>query len=188
LTTVDGDDRPNFARLVAARREALEAERDALDRSIALLCASERDLATAGAVSADALCRIIEMGERAVAAEQWKKIYDRYYTDDEQEEWRAAKERAFADVDLDAYERRWTDLAARIEAALPLDPGSEQAQSLLKEWNELLSVFMDGASPRMQENAGRLWANFDDWKDDVDQPISPRVWAFVKEASSRAAG
>ncbi len=186
LMTGDAGAPGDLAALLRARRTALAAERDALAQAVALLDQAITSAEVAAPINAQMLCDLIKSGERTMQENAWKKVYDRYYTENEQAEWARAKTQAFADMDIPAYEQAWADLAQRIEAALPLDPASDKAQGFLAEWNALLEPFMQGASPGMIENAGRLWDNFEDWKEDVEQPISPAVWAFVKEAQARS--
>ncbi len=63
-----------------------------------------------------------------MAQENWKKVTDRYFSDAEKEEWASRMPALPEGFDMNAYNRQWTELAGRIEAALPLDPKSDAAR------------------------------------------------------------
>ena len=60
-------------------------------------------------------------------------MYDQYYSPEEQAEWRAVEERAFAELGRDAHAAEWKVLSDRIEAALPFEPASDTALAFLAE-------------------------------------------------------
>ncbi len=178
--------RMDAAILIDAQLAALTAKGADLARSIASLERAKRRLAAGEAPTIDDLCDLIRTGDHAMSADQWKKVYDRYYTEEEQAEWAAAKEKmgeSWSEADYARYGEKWEDLGRRIAEALPLDPRSNRAQAFLAEWDALLKPFMEIASPTMKENAGRLWDNADEWRGEVDTTISPEVLAFIKAAA-----
>ena len=117
--------------------------------------------------------------------DDWKKVYDRYYTPEEQQVWAAAKEKMETGFDHKAYIQMWADLAARIEAAFPLDPASPKAQEFLAEWNKLLEPFAEAATPNVLEGASRIWGNIKDWEGEVNQPISSRIVKFMSDVRAK---
>ena len=85
--------------------------------------------------------------------------------------------------------RQWAELSARIEAALPLDPASAEAQAFLDEWQALLKPFTDVATSEMMAGATKLYQRMDEWKDEQKPPFSRAVWDFIKAAgAARAQG
>jgi hypothetical protein len=76
----------------------------------------------------------------------------------------------------------------RIEAALPLDPASPEAQALLEEWQALLKPFTDVATPEMMAGATNLYNRMDEWKDVQQPPFSQPVWEFIKAAGAARKG
>ncbi|NOX95927.1 MAG: MerR family transcriptional regulator [Alphaproteobacteria bacterium] len=175
------------ALLVDVQLEALRAERKSIDLALAALSSVKAALADGVVLDLDTLCQLIKIGEQNMKNDAWKKVYDKYYTPEEQENWKAAKDKLSPDFDQKAYEQQWRDLAAAIEAALPLAPGSDEAQQLLKQWNDLLAPFMAVADDQMKAGANRLWEDMDNWPEGVESPISKEVWAFISAANSAKA-
>ncbi len=147
-----------------------------LDEAIACAAAGEpADLST--------LCNIIKMGEHAMSEEKWQKVWDKFYTDEEQERWRAAKEK-LAEETVREHEQKWPALLARTEALVGTDPGSTEAQQVVKEWNAMTQAIYD-IDPVLTESAAKLYDNMDDWPaDGPEPPFSNEVWAFIKEADA----
>ena len=118
--------------------------------------------------------------------EKWRELAERNLSREEQDEWRANPPPE--GFDQEAYSRQWQDLGARIEAALPLDPASPQAQAFLDEWQALLKPFLDVATPAMREGAQRFWQQRGQWEGEVKPPFSAEVQAFIAEAGKARAG
>lgn len=115
-------------------------------------------------------------------AESWKKVADRYYSPEEQARWAERMSALPKDFDPVAYNAKWKDLGARIEAALPLDPASPEAQALLDEWKALLKPFTDVAAPEMMAGATNLYNRMDEWRGHQKQPFAKAVWEFIQAA------
>lgn len=111
--------------------------------------------------------------------ENWKNVTDRYFTPEEKAHW--AQNPPPADFDQEAYSRLWSELSARIEAALPLDPGSPEAQAFYVEWQALLAPFKAVATPEMMAGASKLYNRMDEWKGEQKPPFSMDVWQFIQE-------
>ncbi len=175
------------ALLVDVQLEALKAERKSIDLAIAAI-SSVKDALTDGiALDLETLCKLIKIGEQEMKNDAWKKVYDKYYTPEEQEHWKAAKEKLSLDFDQKAYEEQWAGLVKRIEAALPLVPGSPEAQQFLEQWNDLLAPFMSVADDQMKAGTNRMWEDMDNWPEGVESPISKEVWTFIVAANSAKA-
>ena len=165
--------------------ELLEAERASVNRALTALRNARRSLENGAALDAESLLNLIQLGERTMQDEAWKKIIDRYYTPEEQAHWKAAKEKMAEGVDQEAYDRQWRNLNRRIAVALPLDPVSDRARAFMAEWNDLLKPFTQIADAQMMAGAGKLWERMDEWEGEVDSPISKEVWAFMSEVGKR---
>jgi len=177
---------PDAAALVDAQAEALTVQLERLAASLDVLEHVRRRLKSGQPADAKTLCQLIKSGQTAMEIDDWKKIYDRYYTPEEQREWAAAKKNMDAEFDYEAYNQAWADVAARIEKALPLDPASAKAQEFLAEWTKLLEPLAKIATPEMMEGASRFWRNIDDWHGEVEQPVSPRVVKFITAVKAAA--
>ncbi|MBO6504505.1 MAG: MerR family transcriptional regulator [Kordiimonadaceae bacterium] len=147
-----------------------------LDEAVACAAAGQpADLST--------LCNIIKMGEHAMSEEKWQKVWDKFYTDEEQERWKAAKEK-LSDEAVREHEQKWPALLARTEALVGTDPGSREAQQVVREWNAMTQAIYD-IDPALTESAAKLYDNMDDWPaDGPEPPFSNEVWAFIKEADA----
>ena len=112
--------------------------------------------------------------------ENWKAISDRYLSDEAKAYVAQALPKLPQDFDQAAYSAKWTDLAGRIEAALPLDPKSPAAMAFYAEWIALLAPFTAVASPAMMQGVGKMYDGMHNWQDEQKPPFSPAVWAFIK--------
>ena len=115
-----------------------------------------------------------------MAAENWKNVTDRYFSAAEKEEWASRMPALPEGFDMEAYNRQWTELAQRIEAALPLDPKSDQAQAYYDEWQALLAPFTAIATPEMCAGATRLYDKMPEWQGEQKPPFPMEVWTFIK--------
>jgi len=72
--------------------------------------------------------------EDAMAEGTWRRVLTDCFTAEELKEWRAAKERLGPGFDHAGHAAAWADYNARVQAALPLDPDSEQTKAIVTEW------------------------------------------------------
>jgi DNA-binding transcriptional MerR regulator len=176
-----GSGRPplDLKALIAAQLEAIAARAAELEEARTLLLAVQSRIDRGEPVDAATFCSLIKNGDAIMEAESWKKVADRYYTPEEQAHWAERMKEMPAGFDQADYGRAWTDLASRIEAALPLDPASPQAHALLDEWKALLKPFTDVASPQMMQGATSLYNRMDEWRSEHKPPFSKAVWEFI---------
>ena len=186
IRTLQAKGAPDAAALVDAQAEYLNEQMEKIISSLDVLDQVRRRLKSGEPADAESLCQLIQTGVNVIEQNSWKKIYNRYYTLEEQEKWAQAKGKMCEAIDIEEYNQRWTDLAMRIGKALPLDPASEKAQNFLQEWNKLLEPLETILSPNMMEGASRLWRNIDDWYGQVDQPFTPRMIKFITAAKAAA--
>lgn len=159
--------------ILAEQLKQTEAALTAIDNVINHLEDTATDLFT--------LCNMIKLGESAMSEEKWQKVWDKFYTDEEQEAWRQAKEAIPESVRREC-ERKWPEVIGRAEALVGTDPAAPQAQQVLTDWNNLVQIFANNA-PELAASANRMYDNMGDWPEDAPQsPISPDVWAFIKAA------
>lgn len=160
--------------LLKEQLKQTQAALAAIDTAIERLDETATDLFT--------LCNMIKIGETAMDEDKWKKVWDKFYTEDEQERWRKAKEAVPEDIQK-ACEAKWPQLIARTEALIGTDPASDEAQQIVKEWNALTQVIYD-IDPTLTASAGRMYDKMDEWPDDAPAaPFSPEVWEFVQAAA-----
>jgi len=184
IKTMLGSEVINARRVLEVQRGLLEKQLkqaklalNSVDDALAKLNGSEIDLFT--------LCNMIKMGETAMAQEKWQKVWDKFYTKEEKERWAAAKGAVPEDV-VKEHENAWPELLARTEKLVGGDPASDEAQSILKEWNAMTQVVYD-IDPALTRSAAKLYDNMDDWPEDgPEKPFSNEVWAFVQAAQKVA--
>ena len=174
------------AALVDAQADAMNAQLETLVNAIDVLEQVRRKLKAGEAADAETLCQLIKVGEINMSKDAWQKVYDRYYTPDEQAHWREAKKGLGVDFNQDALTKSWVELNDRIAAALPLDPASNQAHAFLAEWNKLLEPFMAAADETMKKGAAKIWANMDEWQGETQSPVSKEVYSFISEVAQVA--
>lgn len=178
----------DLSRLVQAQLEAIESRRQELEEAKALLLAVKSRIDRGEPVDAATFCSLIRNGDAVMEAENWKKIADRYYTPEEQAHWAERMKEVPGDFDEADYSRGWSELSARIEAALPLDPASSEAQAFFDEWQALLKPFTDVAKPEMMAGASNLYNRMDEWRGDQKPPFSMEVWRFIQAAGAARKG
>lgn len=174
----------DLGRLIDAQLEALADREAEIAEARKLLLAVKSRIDRGEPVDAATFCSLIRNGDAVMAAENWKNVTDRYFSEAEKEEWASRMPAMPEGFDMEAYNRQWTDLAARIEAALPLDPKSDQAKAYYDEWQALLAPFKAVATPNMMAGATNLYNRMDEWKDEQKPPFSMQVWTFIQEVGA----
>ncbi|PHR16608.1 MAG: MerR family transcriptional regulator [Sphingopyxis sp.] len=141
-------------------------------------------------LDAATLCSLIKGGERSMTEDNWKQVIDHYYTAEEQAHWLENAAPILPEFSSKVYLDQWKELSRRIEAALPIDPDSEQALAFVREWFTLLEPFSKVATPEMWEGTTKLYEAMPQWEGRVDPGFSSTVWQFISEATTaaRAAG
>jgi DNA-binding transcriptional MerR regulator len=145
-------------------------------------------------LDAETLCSLIRNGDNMMTdASGWKAVIAKHFTPEQQAEWQARMtgETPFQDQRAgEDYARRWRELGARIEEALPLAPDSPEALGFVREWLALLEPFTRRASPEMWTATAQFYEKMEDWQDQWNPGFSKAVWLFIGEATrvARAAG
>lgn len=169
----------DIARLVAARLAEIDTRAAAIAAARALLLSVQSRIDRGEPIDVATLCSLIRSGESVVEHENWKAVSDRYLTDEAKTDFAHAALAMPAGFDQADYTARWDDLAARIEAALPMDPASAPARAFHAEWQALLAPFTAVATPAMMTGVSRMYDGIDQWQGDQKPPFSATVWAFI---------
>jgi len=170
--------------LVDAQLKTIEERKAELDEARALLLSIKSRIDRGEPVDAETFCSLIREGDRIMQPEDWKKVTDRYFSEEEQAHW--AKHPPQGDFDQAEYSRKWADLGRRVEAAIPKGADSPEAQALYDEWQELLAPFKAVATPQMMAGATRLYERMDEWHGDApDAPFTPDAFRFIQEIGRR---
>lgn len=177
----------DLASLLSAQRDRLSAQADDIANAITLIDSALSRIGRGEPLDAATLCSLIRDGEMIMTdqAKAWKEVVDKYYTAEQQTEWREQMADA-PEFSQGAYLDEWRALSARIEAALPMDPASDGALAFVREWFALLEPFSRNATPAMWEGSARMYSDMDSWEGKVDPGFSKRVWDFINEAARSA--
>ena len=178
----------DLARLVDAQLEALETRQSEIAEAKQLLLSVKSRIDRGEPVDVATFCSLIRKGDAVMEHENWKKVTDRYFSEEEKAHWAERMAEVPAGFDQEAYSRQWTELALRIETALPLDPAGAEAQAFCDEWQALLEPFTTVATPEMMAGATNLYNRMEEWKGDQKPPFSMKVWQFIQAAGKARAG
>jgi MerR family transcriptional regulator, thiopeptide resistance regulator len=172
----------DLGRLIEAQLAALDERAAEIAEARQLLRAAKSRIDRGEPVDAATFCSLIKSGETIVDHQNWKAVADRYFTPEEQARWAEQAAAIPAGFDQEAYGRQWSELSARIDAALPLDPASAAAQAFYDEWQALLAPFTAVATGEMMAGAANLYECMDEWKGEQPPPFSMDVWRFIQAA------
>jgi DNA-binding transcriptional MerR regulator len=172
----------DLAGLVEAQLEAVEARAAELAEAKALLLAVKSRIEHGEPLDVATFCSLIRQGDIVMETENWKRALERHYSPEDLAHW--AGNPPPAGFDQADYSRRWEELGARIEAALPLDPASAEAQAFVAEWNALLAPFRAAATPEMMSGAKGFWESGAAFEGEAKPPFSREAMAFILAASA----
>src|SRR5690349_7085238 len=178
----------DLARLIDAQLAALADQEADIAEARTLLLHVKSRIDRGEPVDAATFCSLIRNGDAVMAQENWKNVTDRYFSEADKEEWASRMPALPEGFDMEAYNRQWTALAGRIEAALPLDPKSARAGAFYDEWQALLAPFKAVATPNMIAGATNLYNRMDEWQDQPKPPFSMAVWQFIQQVGAARAG
>lgn len=168
--------------LVAAQLAEVEVRVAQLADTRALLRDLQSRLDRGDAADLSTLCTLINEGRTMQG--NWTAISNRYLSAQGEADFAEARDALPADFDQAAYAARWSELSARIEAALPLDPAGDAAQAFVAEWQALLAPFCAVATPAMTAGVTAMYDDAANWHGDQASPIAPAVWSFIRAAGA----
>ena len=183
IAAILGNRPVDLGRLVAAQIDALDAQGRELRRARELLHDVQCRIDRGEPIDVATLCSLIVTEDGMTERERWKHVLDRYYTPEEGQAWEDLVGKIPEDFREDRYLERWRELSGRIEAALPMEPMSDEAQAFVDQWFALLKPFSDVATKEMWDGAANMYGRMDEWEGEADPGFSRRVWAFIGEAT-----
>ena len=139
------------------QREALAEKRKLVDRAIVAIEAAEKVVRSGQTTDASILRRIIEVIDMQPQEQSMRK----YYTE---QAW-LDKERIAHETPAETLQknlRAWRQLFSEIEAAIDLDPSSEDAQALTKRWLQLAET-VHGGNEAVRAGNIEAWKDRDNW-------------------------
>ena len=172
--------------LLQIQLDAVEQQRAELSEAALLLRHALSRVEGGEPLDAATLCSLIRNGDRIMTQkQQWDAASAPYLSDQAKADFAALP--CPEGFDQEAYSAQWAALGARIKAALPLDPASDEAQGLRAEWTALLAPFTAIATPAMMEGVSKMYDNMPKWDEHTGgQSPSPgfdhEVWQFIQAA------
>ncbi|MGO9324194.1 MAG: MerR family transcriptional regulator [Terracidiphilus sp.] len=139
------------------QREALAEKRRLIDRAVVAIEAAEKVIRSGQTTDSSILRKIIEV----IDMQPQENFMRRYYSE---QAW-LDKERIAKETPLEARHKNleaFRQLFAEIEANIDLDPASEQAQSLTRQWL-LLSHFAHGGNEAVRAGNIEAWNDRPNW-------------------------
>ena len=174
----------DLSAIVDAQLKVIDERKAELEDARALLLSVKSRIDRGEPVDAATFCSLIRQGDKIMESEDWKKVTDRHFSKEEQAHW--ADHPPQPGFDQAEYSRKWADLGARVQAAMPQGVDSDEAQALYDEWQALLAPFKAVATPQMMGGATNLYQRMDEWHGDVPQaPFTPEAFRFIQEIGRR---
>lgn len=171
------------ARALRAQIEALDREIERLRRAGRALRGAARDLEAKGRVDWTKIIRIME--ELTMNDEIKKDWVKKFYTEAELKEFEEVG-KAYPPEAMKAYQQRWTDLIAEVQANLNADPAGPLAQDLALRWMALFDEAY-GGHPNLEGKIRQVYQTA--WKTgEVQMPYGPEVMEFIQKAKAAAGG
>lgn len=160
------------------QRQALADKRKLIDRAMAAIESAEKVIQSGQTTDSSILRKIIEVIDMQPQQNSMRK----YYTD---QAW-LDKERIARERPADEFKknvRALRKLFTEIEANIDLDPASERAQSLTKQWLQL-AEYAHGGNEAVRAGNTAAWNDYQNWPpDDQDKLLT----AFDLDVKDRAA-
>ncbi len=160
------------------QRTALAEKRKLIDRAVVAIEAAEKIINSGQTTDSSILRKIIEVIDMQPQQNSMRKYYtDQAWLDKE----RIARERPAEDFKKNVLALR--KLFAEIEADIDLDPASERAQELTKQWL-MLAEYAHGGNEAVRAGNTQAWNDYQNWpQDDQDRLLA----AFDLDLKDRAA-
>ncbi len=139
------------------QRRALTEKRDLITRAIHAIEAAEKLVRSDQVTDASVLRKIIEV----IEMQPEENFIRKYYTE---EAW-ARRSQIVGEIPPETRERRrdaWRQLFLQVESALELDPASEAAQLLTRQWVLLVEAGTGGDSG-IKAGAIKAWKDHQNW-------------------------
>jgi DNA-binding transcriptional MerR regulator len=160
------------------QRQALAEKRKLIDRAVVAIEAAEKVIQSGQTTDSSILRKIIEVIDMQPQQNSMRKYYsDQAWLDKE----RIARERPAEEFKKNALALR--KLFVEIEADIDLDPASERAQDLTRQWLQL-AEFAHGGNEAVRAGNIQAWNDYQNWPpDDQDRLLA----AFDLDLNDRAA-
>lgn len=160
------------------QREALAEKRRLIDRAVAAIESAEKAIRSGQTTDASILRRIIEVIDMQPQENSMRKYYtEQAWLDKE----RIARERPAEEFKKNVLALR--RLFCEIEADIDLDPASERAQDLTRQWLQL-AEYAHGGNEAVRAGNIQAWNDYQNWPPDEQDKV---LAAFDLDLQDKAA-
>jgi len=170
----------DLKQLVAAQMQSLDERQRELAAARRLLTSVLSRLDRSEPIDVATFCSLIQQGETIVSQVEWFSKLAGHMTEQQREAMGKAKAALPAGFDSYAHMAKFQELNARIKAALPLDPVSDEAQAFLAERDAMLAPFVALMPPEMKEASNALREKIA--RGELASPTDAEVDRFYREA------
>jgi DNA-binding transcriptional MerR regulator len=170
----------DLASLIAAQIRSLDERQHEIEAARGLLTSILSRLDRSEPIDVATFCSLIRQGETVMSQEKWFEEASGFMTDEQRDILAQAKAAMPPEAERKAAMEQFTALNARVKAALPLDPASDEAQALLAERDAMLAPFLAAMPPMMKEMSKNLSAKIR--QGELASPIDAEVHRFYREA------
>lgn len=180
----------DLGQLIEAKLAAIADQAAALKEARELLLTIKSRIDRSEPIDVATFCSLIQQKDivMADANSAWAAITDRYMSAEAKADFAKALPLMGDDSVHQESEQKWRELGARIKAALPLDPASDEAFGFVRDWFALLAPFSAVATPAMWDGSRAMYADIDNWHGttSADPGFDGEVWRFINAATSIA--
>jgi DNA-binding transcriptional MerR regulator len=171
----------DLAGLIAAQLQSLDERQHEIEAARGLLTSILSRLDRSEPIDVATFCSLIRQGETVMSQEKWFEEAKSFMTDEQREFFAQVREAIPTDVDRTGASEKFDALNARVKAALPLDPASDEAQALLAERDAMLAPFLAAMPAEMKAMSKTLGEKIR--QGELASPIDAEVHRFYKEAA-----
>ena len=171
----------DLAQLIAAQLRSLDQRQREIEEAHTLLSSILSRLDRSEPIDVATFCSLIRQGETVMSQQEWFEKASSLMSKDQRKAFEQARAAFPEGFDRKAQMEKFQALNARIKAALPLDPASEQAQRFLDERDAMLQPFLALFSPEAKEAAKNLRETIK--QGELPPPIDAEVDRFYREAA-----
>lgn len=180
----------NLHQMLSAHMQLLDEQKNQIDRACQLIAFTLSSMDQGNTIETGTLCTLIQSGEKMMRHEpkEWREVTDRYFSPAEKARWAQAWSELPGDFDPVQYDEQWKRLGSEIQAALPMEPDSDIAQTFVTRWFQLLEPFAKVATPEMWNSTMAMYEDMERWSGtEPGKPnpgFSKTVWDFMKRATA----
>lgn len=171
----------DLSALITAQLRSLDERQSEIEAARGLLTSILSRLDRSEPIDVATFCSLIRQGETVMSQQKWFEEASEFMSEGQRQAFAQVKAAMPAGLDRTAAMEAFQALNARIKAALPLDPASEQAQAFLDERDAMLKPFLAMMPAVAKEASKALREKIR--RGELAPPIDPEIDRFYREAT-----